>query len=373
AEQVGEHGAAERRGLVGVEGLEDDVRGHHRGYAGLDGGAERHQLACLEHLAWCPDRRQGAVGVGDGGPVPGEVLDAGGHPAGGQALDERDDVPGHGRRVGAEAAGADDRVARVGVDVRAGCEVHPDPGAGELGTDPLGDQPGDGGVVVPAQGGGRGIRAAGGRVQPGDVPALLVHGQDRGGGDRTDRAGEPGEVAAGGDVAAVEADPAEALLVQPGQPGRDVGSGEAGEQHRVGRPVERAHPFTAPETSPAVIRAWTNMKKTMTGTATRTDPAMTAGQSMASLDTVVIPRSHSGRVRLSGSMTTTARVYSFHAWRKAKTPLAMRPGASSGKVTVKNARTRLQPSTIAASSSSTGTPSAKPRSSQTVNGRTAAM
>ena len=61
---------------------------------------------------------------------------------------------------------------------------------------------------------------------------------------------------------------------------------------------------------------------------------------------------------------------SFHAWMNANTPVATSPGATSGNVMVMNARSRLAPSTIAASSSSFGTLATKPRSVQIVNGRT---
>ena len=102
------------------------------------------------------------------------------------------------------------------------------------------------------------------------------------------------------------------------------------------------------------------------------EPAITPPQS--------VPRapklnacSQTGRVSLSGrSMITRANVNSFHAWMKAKIPVATRPGATSGSVTVKNARSRLDPSTIAASSSSRGTPDTNPRRVHTVNGSTKA-
>ena len=61
---------------------------------------------------------------------------------------------------------------------------------------------------------------------------------------------------------------------------------------------------------------------------------------------------------------------SFHAWMKAKIPVATRPGAISGNVIRQNAPIRLAPSTRAASSSSSGTPPTNPRSVQIVNGRT---
>ena len=63
-------------------------------------------------------------------------------------------------------------------------------------------------------------------------------------------------------------------------------------------------------------------------------------------------------------------MYSFHAWMKAKIDVATRPGATSGSRTRTKAPNRVVPSTIAASSSSRGTPRMKPRSVQIVNGRT---
>ena len=72
-------------------------------------------------------------------------------------------------------------------------------------------------------------------------------------------------------------------------------------------------------------------------------------------------------------MTTRARVYSFHACRNPYTPAATSPGASSGNVIRKKAAVRESPSTIAASSSSIGTPATKPRSIQMVKGRIAAV
>ncbi len=63
--------------------------------------------------------------------------------------------------------------------------------------------------------------------------------------------------------------------------------------------------------------------------------------------------SQTGSVFLSSRViTTTASVNSFHAWMKPNTPVATSPGASSGKVILRNAWNREQPSIIAASSSS---------------------
>ena len=65
---------------------------------------------------------------------------------------------------------------------------------------------------------------------------------------------------------------------------------------------------------------------------------------------------------------TFAKMYSFQAVMKTKTEVATSPGATSGSRIRTNAPSRLEPSTIAASSSSRGTPRMNPRSVQTANG-----
>ena len=134
-------------------------------------------------------------------------------------------------------------------------------------------------------------------------------------------------------------------------------------------------PFTAPPTSPLVSRPCTMRKKTMTGIATSVDAAITWPQSVSRIALAWRkPRSHSGSVRACSSvMMTSATVNSFHAWRNAYTAEATSPGASRGKVMRRNACVRDNPSTMAASSRSAGTPATNPRSIQTVNGTTAAV
>ena len=65
-----------------------------------------------------------------------------------------------------------------------------------------------------------------------------------------------------------------------------------------------------------------------------------------------------------------AKMYSFQLVMKAKTDVATRPGATSGRRIRTNAPSRVLPSTIAASSSSFGMPRMNPRSIQTQNGST---
>jgi hypothetical protein len=61
---------------------------------------------------------------------------------------------------------------------------------------------------------------------------------------------------------------------------------------------------------------------------------------------------------------------SFQAWMNAKIEVATSPGPINGTRIRTKAPNRVEPSTCAASSSSLGTPSMKPRSVQTVNGST---
>ena len=62
-------------------------------------------------------------------------------------------------------------------------------------------------------------------------------------------------------------------------------------------------------------------------------------------------------------------MYSFQAWMKAKIDVATSPGPTSGSRIRTKAPSRVEPSTIAASSSSFGIPPMKPRSVQTQNGQ----
>src|SRR3954467_4301791 len=77
-----------------------------------------------------------------------------------------------------------------------------------------------------------------------------------------------------------------------------------------------------------------------------------------------------GAVRVSGSvMRKIENTNSFQEKISANTAVAAMPGVNSGIVTFQNAPNRLKPSSIAASSYSTGTSSTKPFIIQIVNGR----
>ena len=83
----------------------------------------------------------------------------------------------------------------------------------------------------------------------------------------------------------------------------------------------------------------------ITGTATSVEAAITWPQSVARVALACTkPRSHSGKVRYSSFWRMTrATVNSFQACKKAYTPDATSPGASSGKVIRKKAWVRLRP------------------------------
>ncbi|CNK96422.1 Uncharacterised protein [Mycobacterium tuberculosis] len=107
---------------------------------------------------------------------------------------------------------------------------------------------------------------------------------------------------------------------------------------------------------------------TITGMAISVEPAITAPQSVA-FSPCWKDCSQIGRVTAeSFESTMRARVYSFQANRNPNTEVEMIPGSSSGRVTRRKAPKREHPSTIAASSSSMGTPSTKPRIIQATNG-----
>ena len=147
-------------------------------------------------------------------------------------------------------------------------------------------------------------------VEAGDVAALLVDRDDRVRVGRVDRIRQLPQLPARDDVRAEEADPAEpsrsrsashAGSVVPTKPGRRVAAtgGGAGprSQAGLGQSATPAHPLTAPPTSPLVIRPCTIRKKTMTGTATSVEAAITWPQSVARVALGWMnPRSHSGRV-----------------------------------------------------------------------------
>src|SRR5262244_748458 len=109
-------------------------------------------------------------------------------------------------------------------------------------------------------------------------------------------------------------------------------------------------------------------KKATVGTVIMTPAAMIMPQStMVALKRSLTP---TGSVFSSSEvMSTSANRKSFQARMNVKMPAAMSPGSASGSVTYHAARGRSAPSTMAASSSSSGTPAKKARSNHRQNGK----
>src|SRR5581483_4233595 len=207
-----------------------------------------------------------------------------------------------------------------------------------------------------------------------DVAALLV---DREQNVRTlgaQRVGEAAELVARRRVVREQAEAQSAAVDERSRPVGYVDAGEARQQARRGEARGRlAHPRTAPAVSPKAIRRCTSRKKTTTGTAVSVDAAISAPQSVWRL----VPRkydSHTVTVCFDWSFSRTrAKMYSFQVVMNANTDVATSPGPISGSRIFTNTPSRVEPSTIAASSRSLEMPIRKPRSVQTQNGSTNVM
>ena len=115
------------RAASGSRARHDEVRGHHRGDPGLDRRGERHQLA--GGAGWRGRRRRRAARGGCPARCrrgPGSAWRRPRRPVSCSPVDPGGDVRRDPVRVGAEAAGADDRVVRVAVDVGHRAEVEVD-------------------------------------------------------------------------------------------------------------------------------------------------------------------------------------------------------------------------------------------------------
>ena len=156
------------------------------------------------------------------------------------------------------------------------------------------------------------------------------------------------------------------------QPVRHHEPVEPRQQRRRREPLE-TQALTAPAVSPKAIFRCTSRKKTITGIAISVDPAMSPPQSVWRLVPVKY-ESQTVAVCFDPSFRRMrAKMYSFQLVMKAKIEVATRPGATSGSRIRTKAPRRLEPSTIAASSSSRGIPIRKPRSVHTENGSTKVM
>src|SRR5690606_38531231 len=106
-------------------------------------------------------------------------------------------------------------------------------------------------------------------VEASDVATLFIDRDDCVRVHRVDRGGELPQLLSRGDVHAEQAHAAKTIAEPTLEPVRKLGAVEARQQNGGG------HPFTAPDTRPAVMRPCTIMKKMMMGTATRVEAAIT--------------------------------------------------------------------------------------------------
>ncbi len=217
------------------------MRAHDRPRPGGDGGPERREFALAQQVHVGVDPRQRVVRVDRGVAVPGEVLGAGGDAGGLQPLDVGRGVPGDRPGLVAEGPHSDHRVGGVGVDVRGGRPVEVDAALGEPPPQFGGDPAGEVDVVDRAERVVAGEGGPGADLQPGDVAALLVDGDEDVLALLAQLRGQRGELLRGVDVAAEEADRGEALAEPAQQPVGRGGPGEAGLEHGQRVPGERVH------------------------------------------------------------------------------------------------------------------------------------
>ena len=243
---------AERHGRV-VERVGHDVGREDGIDAGRDRSRERHQLARCQHVERRGDARRAEVGVGARVAMAREVLGAGRHPAGVEAVERGDDVPGDELRRRAERAHADHRVARIGVDVGDRGEREIDAQLGEALTEAGARRRRQVGVVdEPERRRARRV-AAPRRVEAGDVAALLVDRDHDVGTGRLQLGAQRRHLPIVDHVLGEQQHTAEAVTHEVEQPRRGLGRGERPEQHAERQAA--AHPITPVAAHPDPIDA----------------------------------------------------------------------------------------------------------------------
>lgn len=161
-----------------------------------DRGPERRGVQLGPLLAGVVDVRQTGVAVGVRVTVAGEVFGRRGDPGDLISLHLGGDHRGHGLRVGAEGAYADDRVGRVDVDIGVRGVVLVDADRGQLGARDLPGPAGVGGRTARPQR-HRARHQRGGLADAADDAVLLVGGDEKRQGSG---AGETGALDAVGEV-----------------------------------------------------------------------------------------------------------------------------------------------------------------------------
>ncbi len=213
---------------------------HHRAHPGGDGGPERGQRLGGDLVRPRRVRGQVVVGVDGDVPVAGEVLGAGGDAGRLEAADPRGGVPGDHVGVRTEGADADDRVVRVGVDVRARRVVEAHPGGAQLPAEVGGDGPGQLRVVDGAEGEVARAGGAGGGLDTGDVARLLVDRDDQVGVLGAESGGQPGDLLGGDDVAGEQHDGGQPVADVAQDPVGSLGAHETRLQDGEREPPQRA-------------------------------------------------------------------------------------------------------------------------------------
>ncbi len=253
---------------------------HDRANAGRDRSAEGLEGAGVERV----DERQREMRVDGRVAVAGKVLRAGGDAGALEPSHEGGNVPRDELGVRAERADADDRVLRVRVDVRDRREVEVDAGVRQLGAQRRRDALAQLDVVDDPERCVPRIRAAGRRLEPCHVAALLVDRDDEVLALRAQLGGQRAQLLAALDVPRVEDDAAEAVREAPSHP---VGHGralEAGKDAARRESLEVGHQaLTAPAVRPNAILRCTSRKKMTTGIAVSVEAAMSPPQSVARL------------------------------------------------------------------------------------------
>ena len=302
AQQVAQDARAQGGG-PGIVGGQDDVGGHDRPDTGRDRGPKGRQRRAQRRRV-VRHHRQGPVRIDGGRAVSREVLGAGADSRGLQAGDERGDVLGHAVGAVPERSHPDHRVARVAVHVRDRGQVERHPGGGQVASERRRHGAGQVRVVDLAQGQVSGVGASPVRLQPRDLAALLVDGDDQVGASQPQLRAERGDLLPGRDVAGEQDHPAQPVLQPLAQPVGNRHAFEPGQQAAEREALQlRAHPFTAPAISPPAKWRCSSRKKTTTGIAVRVAPAISGPQSVPWL--VVNPASQTVRVCSCGGLSST--------------------------------------------------------------------
>ena len=286
------------RGRSVAEGGDEHVGGHHGVEPGHD--PPGREVLTLELGAVQRDQRQRGVRIGRGGSMAREMLGTGAEP-------RLHETGGEGARMGGDpigvvavGAGADHGVRRVRGDVQHRGEIEVHVAGREHVPERVAGVPGQLDVVGLPQRPGGGQRGAGGRLDAGDVPALLVDGDHAVLGAGMDGSGEsPGGLGIGR-VVAEEDHGGQARLEHVAHPVGEVGAGERRHEHpedvrvprgRAGiRRNARHQSFTAPAVRPEARVRRTSTKKITIGSVISAEAALTGPRSaMFSVTTVRSP------------------------------------------------------------------------------------